>query len=171
MDTDDLHILTLLGHHLLLLYGADAVLRVEYHNSGTRHIGEACHSCLAGIAGGSGQDHDLIFHLILLRGNGHQMGQDGERHILERDGGTMEQLQEISAVRLHKRRDLRRIKLLVVSAVDAVLQLLLCKIRQELAHNRVSCLLIAHLCQLIQTYIQCRNLHRHKQTAVRGKAL
>lgn len=37
MDTDDLHILTLLGHHLLLLYGADAVLRVEYHNSGTRH--------------------------------------------------------------------------------------------------------------------------------------
>ena len=83
----------------------------------------------------------------------------------------MEQLQEISAVRLHKRRDLRRIKLLVVSAVDAVLQFSFREIRQELAHNRVSRLLIAHFRQLIQAHIQRRNLHRHEQAAVCGKAL
>ena len=59
--------------------------------------------------------------MILLRAGGQQIRQDGQRHILKRDGGAVEKFQKIHAVLFDKLRDPRRVKLLIVSAVDTVL--------------------------------------------------
>ena len=64
---------TLLGHHLLLLDRADTVLRVKYNDTSTFYICKACQGCLTGIAGGSGQDHDLVLNIVLAGRSDHQM--------------------------------------------------------------------------------------------------
>ena len=51
-DRPDIHILSLLGHHLPLLHGRDAVLGVVDLNTRLGHIRKAGHGRLAGIAGG-----------------------------------------------------------------------------------------------------------------------
>ena len=48
------------------------------------------------------------------------MWQNGKCHILERNGGTMEQFQIISIIRLYQRSDLLRIKLGIISVVDTI---------------------------------------------------
>ena len=51
-DRPDIHILSLLRHHLPLLHGRDAVLGVVDLNTRLWHIRKAGHGRLAGIAGG-----------------------------------------------------------------------------------------------------------------------
>ena len=51
-DRPDVHVLPLLGHHLPLLHGRDAVLGVVDLNTRLGHIRKAGHGRLAGIAGG-----------------------------------------------------------------------------------------------------------------------
>ena len=61
---------------------------------------------LAGIAGGSGEDHDLVAQAGLLPAGGDQLGQHGQRHVFERGGGTVEQLQHMILTHLDQRRQI-----------------------------------------------------------------
>ena len=72
------------------------------------------------------------------------MRQDRKRHILERDRLSVEQFNEISAIRLFDRRDRRVIEFFIVGAVDAVFQLFLRKIRQKQLHHLIGDLPVAH---------------------------
>ena len=83
--------------------------------------------------------------MVLLRRYGHQMRQDRERHILEGNRASVEQLQIICSVCFDKRRNLFRIKLTVVSALDTGFQLFLREISQELLHNCISYFLICFM--------------------------
>ena len=83
----------------------------------------------------------------------------------------MEQLQIKAAVCFSDRYDLFGIKLLVISAADAVLQLLFRIICQKTAQNRICHLMVVHLSQCRKRKIQCRNLLRYIQTAVLSQSL
>ena len=125
MNGDNRGVGALLSYHLQLLNLADAALRIEHDDTGSRYIRKTSHSSLTGISGGCSQDNDFILHMILLCRGSHQIRKNGQCHVLEGDGTSVEQLQIISAVRLDKRSDLLRVKLAVVSVVDAVTQLFL----------------------------------------------
>ena len=92
-------IFTLLGHHLLLLDRAYTVLRIEYNDFRSRNIGKSCQRCLSGIAGSGGQNDDFFFFMIFARCGGHEIWKDGKCHILKCDRLSLEQLQEIHAIR------------------------------------------------------------------------
>ncbi len=166
VDTDNAGVVTLLGHHLLLLDGGDAILRIKNDDLGAGHICEACQGSLAGIAAGSRKDDDLLLLMILLRCGDHQMRQDLQSHILKGNGGAMEKLHIISTVCLCKRNDLLCIKLAVISLVDAAPQLFLGIICQHQLHNFISYILIRHLRKLLHGAVKLRQLYRHEKTAV-----
>ena len=117
-DADYVSIGALLGHHLLLLDGAYAVLRVKYNNSCARNIRKTSQCSLAGISWGRCKNDDLIFHVVLLRSGGHQVWQNRQCHILERNGRSVEQLQEICTVCFLKRCDHICIKFLIICTVN-----------------------------------------------------
>ena len=131
MDADHQSIISLLGHHLLLLNGTYAVLGVKHNNPRPLHPGEACQCCLPGITGSRRQNHDLILHLILLRSSDHQMRQYRQRHILKSDRRTMKQLHIICTFRLHDRRNHFRVKLRIIRLCDTASQFCFRKIRQK----------------------------------------
>ncbi len=72
------------------------------------------------------------------------MRQNGQSHILERDGFAVKQLQIIGIVRINKRSDHFGVKLAVVSLCNTVLQLIRCIVRQKALHHLQCRLLIGH---------------------------
>ena len=90
MERNYIHVVSLLRHHLQFLHFADPVLRVEHDNPGAFHIREPCQRRFPGIPRCGGQYHDLILNLILLRRHRHQMRQNRQCHILERNRSPME---------------------------------------------------------------------------------
>ena len=94
-DRPDIHILSLLRHHLPLLHGRDAVLGVVDLDAGLGHIGKALHSGLAGVAGGGHQNTGRSLLAGFPQCGGQKLRQHLQCHILERGGGTVPQLQTI----------------------------------------------------------------------------
>ena len=153
---------TFLSPHLQFLYAAHAILRIKYDDLCTRNICKSCHGSLSCISGCGCQDHDLILHMVFLRCCRHKIRKNGQRHIFECDGLSVEQFQIISTAGFHKRGNFFCVKFFIIRMVNAVLQFFFCKVGQELLHDRVSCLLIRHLCQRFDGYIQSRNHLRNK---------
>ena len=92
-DGRDGHVAALLRHHLGTLHLRDAAVGVKYADAHAGHVPEALQSGLAGVAGGGGEDQDILFHpLDGLRG-GEQLGQHGKRHVLKSGCRPPEQLQ------------------------------------------------------------------------------
>ena len=89
----DTGIVAALRDHLRLLHGGHTAVRVKDDDLRPRHIAEALHRGLAGVAGGRGEDQDLIVHAALLLCRRHQVRQHRERHILEGARGAAEQLE------------------------------------------------------------------------------
>ena len=83
-----------LRRHLRLLHGAHAAVGVEDDDLRARHIAEALHRRLAGVAGRGGQDHDLVVHTELFFRRGHQARQHRERHILKSARRPAEKLED-----------------------------------------------------------------------------
>ena len=81
----------------------------------------------------------------------------------------MKQFQMIRIFHLHKRGDHLRIKLGIISAVDTVFQLFLCKICEELLHHLICSFLIRHSFKLFHRHIQLRDILRHEKPSVIGK--
>ena len=161
---------TLLSYHLLLLDRAYTVLRIEYDNPCSRNICKTSQCSLTGISGSCSQDHDVVLDLVLSRCCCHKMWKNGQCHILESDGRTVEQFQIVSSICLMKRCDLCGVEFLIVCICNTVLQLFFCKICKKTAHNFIGCFLICHLSKFLYRNIQFRNRSRYEQTSVFGKS-
>ena len=166
-----MNICPFLSHHLPLLDSTDAALGVEYDDPGSRNICKSSHRRLAGISGSGSQDYDLIRHSILRGRSRHKMREYGERHILERDGRSVEQFQVPYAVGLFQAGDLRNIELAVIGSVYAVLQFLFCIVGKEQAHDLQRSLLIALRGQHFPVLGIARQFFGNKQSSVRRKSL
>ena len=92
----------------------------------------------ARIAARCGQDHDLVSRPVLPCRSRHQIGQNRERHVLERDRGTVEQLEIPRVAGLFQRNDQVVVEFTVVSAADACLELFFRIIGKKKAHDFVS---------------------------------
>ena len=98
LNARDVHVLPLLGEHLPLLHDADAVRGIEHDDLRPLHVAEAFQRRLARIAAGCDEDERAAFVAELLLGGDHEIRQQRERHILERIGRTVPQLQHIKPV-------------------------------------------------------------------------
>ena len=56
---------------------------------------EALQSGLAGIAGGGGENENILFHTLYILGGGEQLRKHGQGHILKGRGGPTEQFQHL----------------------------------------------------------------------------
>ena len=133
-DADNCRVVTLLGHHLPLLNPAYAILRIKYDNPGMRHIRKAGQCSLSGVARGRRQNDDVLLHRIFSRCRGHQVRQNRQGHVLKCNGGPVEQLHIVSAVRFLETNNLRNIKLRIIGTGNTLLQFLSCKIGQKCFH-------------------------------------
>ena len=93
MDGADGHIAAFLGHHLGPLDLRHAAVGVEDGDADAVHILEAFQRGLAGVTGGSGEDHDVLLHSLDGLGGGEQLGQHGKCHILKSGSRAPEQFQ------------------------------------------------------------------------------
>ena len=109
-DGAHLHVAALLGHHLRLLHGGHAPVGVEADDLGAGHVVKALQSCLAGIAGGGGEDEHFVLHAQNVPRLADEQGQQAQRHVLEGAGGAAEQLQHIAPAHGHHRGQLLRFK-------------------------------------------------------------
>ena len=142
LDAHDRRVIALLRDHLKFLEAAHAALRIEDHNAGARDIRKAGHSCLAGVAAGRGQNLNLVGDAVLFRRRRHKIGQNRERHIFERDGLSVEELEIVSIVREGERRNFGCVELLVISALDAGAKLLFAVIGEQKTHHAIGHFLI-----------------------------
>ncbi len=129
----DLHVLPLLGHHLGLLHRRDPLIREEHQDAGALHVVKALQGGLAGVAGGGGEDDDLVLHPLLFPGGGNELGQHGQGHVLEGGGGPVEQLQGIVLPHLFKRGQLLGGKFALVGPADQGIHAL--KARQQMPQD------------------------------------
>ena len=110
----------------------------------------------------------------LFRGGCQQIRQNLKRHILERAGRSVPQLENVfSALKLGYLGDIVRVKiLLVVSALNAVTKLLLGKIGQKLRENRVSALGVGFPAKRFDFFLGERgDIFGNVQSALVGKSL
>ena len=121
MNSHNICIIPPLGHHLLFLNGTYTVFGIKYHDARSFHISKTCQRRFPCITGGSRQDHNFIFHLVLLRGGGEKVRQDRQCHIFKSNGCPMEKFQKICPVSFHNRRDPVGIKFLIVGFCYTVL--------------------------------------------------
>ena len=137
VDGDDLDVCALLRRHLELLHRGNAVYRIVDHDLGARDIVEAVERCLAGVARGRNEDARSARLAGLAQRSGQQMRQHLERHVLERAGRAVPQLEQVLALgELHDRSGVRAAELLVRVSLRCEVRELLCrKIGQELAED------------------------------------
>ena len=155
-------VFTLLCNHLLFLYRADTVLRIEYDDLSAFYIGKACKCSLTCIAACRCQDNDLVLYLILLSAACHKMRQDWQCHILECDRCTVKQLQIISTIRISKRCNDICIKFLIICFIDTAFQFFFREVCQVQLHYFICNFLIGHPGQLFHRYFQRWNMIRYK---------
>ena len=94
-DGTDVDVLALLGIHLMLLHRGHAVDRIENDDLRMRNVAEALERRLAGIAGGRHEDDGVLAVADLRKRLGQEMRQYLQRHVLERAGGAVPELQQI----------------------------------------------------------------------------
>ena len=92
LDGADRHVGALLGGHLALLHGADAVFGVEHDHLRARDVLKALERRLAGIAGCCDQ-YDRRFSIRrLFKRAGQKVRQNLQRHVFKRAGWAVPQL-------------------------------------------------------------------------------
>ena len=90
----DRHVGALLGGHLALLHGADAVPGVKHQDAGARHVLKALQGRLARIPRSGGEDDGLLPAAGFLQGRGEEVGQNLQSHVLKGAGGAVPKLQQ-----------------------------------------------------------------------------
>ena len=142
LDAHNRRVIALLREHLEFLKAAHTALRIEDHNAGARDIRKTRHCGLAGIAAGRGQNLNLVRDAVLFCRRGHEIGQNRERHILERNGLSVEELEVVGVVREGQRRNFRRVELLVVCAPNARAEFFLGIVGEQKTHHAIGHFLI-----------------------------
>ena len=135
-DGDAVHVLCSGGGHLQALDARGAGVREEHRDLDAGDIGEAGHRRRAGVAGGGGEDEDAA----ALRGGGHEDGQHGEGHVLERARGAVEELEHLEAVGVDERRGVVR-RELGEKVADGVLAYCFWHVVEERAERDSLCVL------------------------------
>ena len=153
LDGADRHVGALLGGHLALLHGADAVPGVKHQDAGARHVLKALQGRLARIPRSGGEDDGLLPAAGFSQGRGEEVGQNLQGHVLKGAGGAVPQLQHIhifiSVLLQRKRRRMFSPEFIgAVSLPHAFLDFRLCKIRQKIGKNPLRPALIGHLLEL-----------------------
>ena len=92
-DGADGDIACLLGDHLGPLDLGDAAVGIEHADPDPGHIPEAFQRRLAGVAGGGGEDENVLPDAFDFFSGGEHLGEHAQRHILKGGGGAPEQLQ------------------------------------------------------------------------------
>ena len=113
-------VLSLLSPHLPLLEGRNSVLRIEDNNLTALHITKAFHGSLSGISGGGGENHNLLLNLILFTAYLHKVGKNGQCHIFESQGSSVEELQIVAVSLFYYRGDFLCRKLIIIGRINAV---------------------------------------------------
>ena len=98
-DGDAVHVGGGRRGHLELLDARGARVREEHGDFYAGDVREARHRGGAGVARGGGEDQ----HALALRGGGHEDGQHGEGHVLERARRAVEELEDLEAVGVDER--------------------------------------------------------------------
>ena len=163
------HVVTLLGEHLQLLNGRNAILRIEHQDTGAIHILEAFQRTLSGITGSGNQNADGLLLLGLYQGRGQQMGQHLQSHVLKGAGRAMPQLQtEGILIQGVNRSHSGRIKLFrAIGGTHKIGQFLYTELVQKQLHNVNSSLLVGHILQLVQGLTRkFRQISRSQQTSI-----
>ena len=161
------HVAPLLGDHLRPLHLAHAPIGVEHANAHPGHIPEAHQGGLAGIAGGGGENHDVLRYPLFPLGSGEQLGQHGKRHILKCRGGAPEQLQHGAVSHGNAGGQILGFKFTGVGVGNQLGHI--GDVRQQRREDGAGDFLAASREQLLP--VQRRNLLGHIQPAVRGKSL
>ena len=149
------------------------MLRIKDENLRLLHVPESLQGGLARVAGGGYQDAGGLLLPGPLQAGGEQQGQHLQRHVLERAGGAMPQLQAPGIpVHLVQRRNLRVVKFVrTVGGQGVVSQLLRAEILQEFPHDIRRALLVGHAAQgLHPQRAQIGEGHRRKQSPVPAQA-
>ena len=169
LDGADPDVGTLLGDHLEFLHGADTVSRIEDEDAGAGHVFEALQSRFAGVTGRRDQDDDLFVGSRLLRRGGQKVGQQLERHVLERAGGTAEQFEDFGLlVEGDEGRHFVGVEFaLGVGAADAVVDLLRREVREVQREDLFRPLNVGHRDHVLDVlHGQFRDLDGDEQAAV-----
>ena len=174
LHRDDVGVASTGGGHLQLLHGAHAVHGVEHRAAGAGHILEALQGCLARVAAGGHQDADLPRFAVFPGGEGRQMGQQLQRHVLEGQSRPMEQLQDEGVLPQGLQRGDGRIVKLVggVGAIDGRIDFGDGEILQKGAQDGRGALAVVHAGQLSQLLAGDGRKHgRHVEAAIGGQAM
>ena len=166
----DVGIFALLGDHLELLRGRDAVDGVEHADLRSLHAAEPLQRGLARVAGGGHEDEHLLVHAGLLHGQGHQPREHLQGHVLEGVGGAVPELEDVQVPHVLERRGAVPEALRGVGLAGAGAQLRLGKVGQIRAHDlprAVGIGLLRHVLDAAER--EGRKALRHIQAAVRGE--
>ena len=126
---------SLLRGHLRFLHGAHAAVGIKDDDLRAGHVAKALHRRLAGVAGGRGENEDLVGKAALASRSRHQARQHGQRHILKGTRGTAEQLQHGVLPDGSAGGKVVGFKLIGVAGADELRHLLLRIVRQQRGQN------------------------------------
>ena len=125
-----------------------AAVGIKHQDLRVRNIRKALKRRFARIAGGGDEDADLSLLAAFFQRGGQQMRQHLQRHILERAGRPVPELQKTGIlIEYMNGRDLRIVKVLTVSGHGKAFQLLRRELRQEHAHDLGRSAAVVHLLQ------------------------
>ena len=172
LDRAHVHVRAGLRAHLQLLNLAHLALRVEDGDRGAGRVCESGQRGLAGVAGGGGQDHDLLVGVAVRRRRvRHETGEDLQRNVLERGGRAVEQFEDVVVAERLQGRDAPVGPLLAVSVGDALRELGLGEVRQQRTEHLGGDLLIRLARQGSDVHLRLAQGIGHEQAAVVGDAL
>jgi len=174
VDGDNVGVIAAGGGHLQLLHIANAIGGEEHRAAGAGHVLEALQGRLAGIAAGGHQDTHLALLAVFAGGEGGQVGQQLQRHILEGQRGTVEQLQHVGVIiQLAQGRHGGIVELGGgVGGLQSGVDLGNGEVLKEGAQDCRGTLAIVHISQLAQLLPgDLREHGGHIQSAVRGQTI
>ena len=167
-----LHVGAGLRGHLQLLDLGDLAFRVEDGDGGARGVREAGQRGLAGVAGGGGENHDLLVRVAVgWRGVRHETRQNLQGHILECGGWTVEQFEHVIVTQRLQWSDTLVGPLLAIGIGDAPAQFLGGEVRQQRAQHFGGDLLVGLARQRGDIHLGLAQCVRDEQAAVVGNAL
>jgi hypothetical protein len=113
-------IVSFLGRHLSVLHLADLIVGIKYFDPDPVDILKAGHGRFSGIA--AGRCHDQRLLVCCFEGRAHELGKQGQGHILERACRTVKQFEHIDISNLFQRCDLLGSKRVLIGVFHAFFQ-------------------------------------------------
>ena len=101
LDGANRNVIALLSDHLRPLNCGHAAIGIEHADLHALYIRKACQCSLAGIAGGSSEDQNVLLHTLFLLSRSKQLRQHTQSNVLKCRCRTTEQLQHSKLAGVH----------------------------------------------------------------------